>query len=266
MATFRIEKFKLMHKKFILSVADFISIFWKFIPFKLRRFIFTILFILESRDQKASKGLSRIFLIKDNLEWIINERALVYGGGIHPKHRLTSYHDFFVERIKNGETVLDVGCGIGVVSISLAQARRKSKILGIDIDKKNIDFANKLSKEKAIKNINFICGDINLQKNIKVDTLILSNILEHINNRPKFIKQLKRITHADNYLIRVPLFERDWQLPLRKELKIYYFSDMDHKIEHTIEQFKKEMLKSELEIKEIYTNWGEIWARCKNEV
>ena len=253
-----------MQKKLILKVADFISTFWRFIPFKLRRFIFTLLFILESRDQKASKGLSRIFLIKDNLEWIINERAIVYGEGIHPKHRLTSYHDFFVKRIQDGESVLDVGCGIGVVSMSLAQARRKSKILGIDINEKNIDYANKLSKEKAIKNINFICGDINLQKNIKVDTLILSNIIEHINNRPKFLKQLKKITGANNYLIRVPLFERDWQLPLRKELKIYYFSDIDHKIEHTIKQFKKEMIKSELEIREINTIWGEIWANCTN--
>ena len=67
------------------------------------------------------------------------------------KHRLTSYHDFFVERIKDGETVLDVGCGIGVVSISLAQARRKSKILGIDINKNNIDFAKNFQKKKQLK-------------------------------------------------------------------------------------------------------------------
>lgn len=254
-----------MKKKLILSFANLISIFWKVIPFKFRRFIFTSLFILESRDKKSSKGLSRIFLIKDNLEWIINERSLAYGGGIHPKHRLTNYHDFFIKRINDGESVLDVGCGNGVVSISVAKARKKSKIIGIDINNKNIEIAKKLSKEEEIKNINFIYGDINAQTNIKVDTLILSNILEHIKKRPKFIKDLKRITQASKYLIRVPLFERDWQIPLRKELNIYYFSDIDHKIEHTINQFEKEMFKSKLKVEEIFTFWGEIWANCIND-
>jgi len=64
-------------------------------------------------------------------------------------------------------------------------------------------------------------------------------------------------------LIRVPLFERDWQMPLRKELKINYYSDYDHKIEHTLQEFNNEVKMSGLQIKEIKTIWGEIWANCQ---
>ena len=140
-------------KKIILNLADFISIFWHIIPFKIRKFIFTCFFILESRDKKTKKGLTRIFYIKDKLEWIINERAIYYGNGIHPKHRLTNYHKFFIDRIKDGQSVLDVGCGNGAVAIDVAFARPKSNIIGVDINKKNIIFAKKLKEENSLKNL-----------------------------------------------------------------------------------------------------------------
>ena len=40
---------------------------------------------------------------------MINERALRCGDGIHPKHSLTKYHNFFTDNILNGENILDVG-------------------------------------------------------------------------------------------------------------------------------------------------------------
>ena len=46
------------------------------------------------------KGLKSLFLIKDKLDWVINERALKYGSGIHPKHSLMKYHDFFLVELK----------------------------------------------------------------------------------------------------------------------------------------------------------------------
>ena len=61
-------------------------------------------------------------------------------------------------------------------------------------------------------------------------------------------------------LMRVPLFERDWQMPLRKELGVNYFSDNDHKIEHTLNEFKNEIMDAGLFINNINTLWGEIWA------
>ena len=50
-----------------------------------------------------------------------------------------------------------------------------------------------------------------------------------------------------------------------KELGIDYFSDNDHKIEHSIAEFRREMSDSKLIIKEIQTLWGEIWVSCINE-
>ena len=255
----------LIKKKIILKLASFFSFFWLCIPPRLRRFIFTSAFILESRNQKPSNGLINLFKIKDKLEWIINERSIAYDHGIHPKHRLTSYHKFFIDRINGGDVILDVGCGQGIVACSIASAIKKSFVIGIDINKQNIIKGKSLIRKKELKNIKLIHGDIYDQKEIKVDKILISNVLEHIDNRCDFIEKLKLITGAKFFLIRVPLFERDWHLPLRKELGINYYSDIDHKIEHTIDEFRDEIKRSNLFIKEIFTLYGEIWANCINE-
>ena len=255
-----------MKKRTILNIAKIFSYFWLLIPAKLRRFLFTSFLILESRDNNTSQSIKNLFLIKDKLDWIINERALKFGEGIHPKHSLTNYHDFFIERIKNGDNVLDVGCGNGSVAISIAKKMPDSKVIGIDIDRNNIEFAKQKLKENNLRNLTFIHGDIKDQKEIKSEIVILSNILEHIENRPLFLKNIIFISNAKTFLIRVPYFKRDWQIAFRKELGIYYFSDLDHKIEHTIDELKYELSEANLSICEIITIWGEIWAKCEYEI
>ncbi len=253
-----------MKKKIILKFANFLSLIWLKIPSKIRLFFFTSFFIVESRGSNANNSLIRLFMIKDKLEWILNERAIKYGNGIHPKHYLTKYHQFFIDRIQNGEKVVDIGCGLGAVAIDVASVHKKCLVIGIDINKDNIEKARELKKDNYLENIIFKCDDINNQVLLNADVVILSNILEHINDRKGFLQNIIKKTSAKKYLIRVPLFERDWQIPLRKELGIYYFSDLDHKIEHELEEFKSEIFTSNLKIKEIITMWGEIWANCEN--
>lgn len=254
-----------MTKKLILKIANFFSLIWLLIPSKIRKFIFISSFILESRGSNTGNGLKRLFKLKSKLEWVINERSIAYGKGIHPKHRLTSYHDFFIERINDGEVVLDVGCGQAIVAANIASVRRKSLVYGIDINEENIRKGKNLIKIKKLNNVKLIFGNIIDQPELKVDKVIISNVLEHIDNRIEFIENLKLITKAKYFLIRVPLFERDWQIPLMKELGSEYFSDSDHKIEHSIVEFEKEMSDSKLIITEMETLWGEIWVSCINE-
>ena len=96
------------------------------------------------------------------------------------------------------------------------------------------------------------------------NVVILSNVLEHIDNRIEFLVKLINTTQAKKYLIRVPLFERDWQIGLRKELGINYFSDDDHKIEHTLNEFELEISAAGLNLMQKTLLWGEIWARCED--
>ena len=91
-------------------------------------------------------------------------------------------------------------------------------------------------------------------------------ILEHINKRVLFLKKIIENSKCKKLLIRVPCFERSWEIPMRKKLNINFFSDNDHKIEHTIEELKHELTEVNLSMKETISVWGEIWTKCEYEI
>ena len=64
--------------------------------------------------------------------------------------------------LKDGDNVLDVGCGNGSVAISIAK-KLNSFITGIDLDKNNIKFA-KENKKNNLKNLNFIMAILMILK------------------------------------------------------------------------------------------------------
>ena len=246
-------------RKILSLLAEIISFIWFLFPFKIRKFIILGFIFVESRG-KFKSSLIRIFEISDFLEDIVNERSLKYGNGIHPKHELMKYHDYFVERIKNGSKVLDIGCGYGAVAFSIASKVPGVKVLGIDFDRDRLDQAK---KNNNFKNLDFIYGDAT--KSIPEgpwDVVVLSNVLEHIEDRILFLTQIIKLSQCKKILIRVPSFERKWTVPFRKKLGIYYFNDTTHFIEHTLEEFRTEMKQSNLDIIEIKTLWGEIWSEC----
>ncbi len=249
-------------KRSLLLFANLLSWFWRLIPAQLRIGFFTGTLVLESRSRDPANGLRRLLVLKDRLEWVINERALAYGNGEHPKHRLTRYHWFFIDRIKDGERVLDVGCGYGAVARSIALERPHCRVTGIDMDESRLAQAQ---TSRNPPNLDFVLGDATSDGPLgSWDVIVLSNVLEHITRRVDFLQKLVRATNASRILIRVPLFERSWQIPLRKELGIGYFSDDDHKIEHQPIELLNELAAAGLQAVEVVTLWGEIWADCRS--
>ena len=248
-------------KQAVLCLADMLGWFWRLLPERLRTDFVTGLYILESRGRDPAPGLRRLFTLQDRLDWVINERAMAYGGGEHPKHRLIKYHDFFIRRISGGQRVLDVGCGYGAVARSIALAHPDCTVVGIDQDKPRLAQANASDNPP---NLNFVEGDATLAvPEGGWDVVVLSNVLEHIADRVGFLVALQRATHADRLLIRVPLFERSWQMALRLELGVDFRSDVDHKIEHTVAEFCAELTQAGLVPNELQMLWGEIWADCR---
>jgi len=184
--------------------------------------------------------------------------AVRYGDGNHVKHRLTGYVEYFVElAISVGGPYLDIGCAQGAISGELAN-RTTQKVVGIDQNGEAIDEAKKRFKQS---NLEFIEADATtMEVSEEFNTIILSNVLEHIDKRVEFLLRLKRIYNPRHWLVRIPNYERDWRVPLKKELNIAYFSDPTHCIEHTPSQFEEEVIGAGLTIKEVEYRWGEIWA------
>ncbi len=245
-------------KRVLLVAADLLASVWRLVPERVRHGLLKGQFVLESRGSDTKAALARLFAVQDDLEHVVNERALAYGRGEHPKHRLMRYHDFFIERIADGERVLDVGCGYGAVARSIARARPNARVVGVDND------TGRLAQARAAANppnLAFVDSDATERvPDGPWDVVVLSNVLEHIDDRVGFLRKLRGTTGARRFLIRVPLFERDWKLPMRREVGANYYSDPDHKIEPTRDEFARETAAAGLVVKETILTFGEIWC------
>jgi len=175
---------------------------------------------------------------------------------LHPKHRLTDYHLWFIQQLKPDWHVLDVGCGNGFLTADLA--KHCKYIIGIDISAGNIKLA------KINSGIEFICGDATTYLfNRTFDAIVLSNVLEHINHRKIFLKRLAQ--HTDRFLIRVPMIDRDWITLYKKELGVNYKLDPGHFIEYTFDGFTEELQSAGLKVKSHRIRYGEIYALAIKE-
>ncbi len=248
-------------KQAALAIAAVLGRLWGLLPARLRDAFFTGMFVLESRSGDPSQGMRRLFALSDRLHMVLNERAVAQGQGEHPKHRLMRYHDFFVDRIPAGARVLDVGCGYGAVARSIARRVPGVTVLGVDLDKPRL--AQAMAADNP-PNLRFLEADAT--RNLPPgpwDVVVLSNILEHIEHRPAFLRALLAVAKPSRILIRVPLFEREWEIPMRRELGVNYFSDNTHYIEHSLDEFARETQAAGLIAVERLTLWGEIWADCR---
>ena len=179
--------------------------------------------------------------------------------GIHPKHYLTKYSDFFVTNITTNDRVLDIGCGNGYIASRLAE--KALAVTGIDFNLERITFAQ---KQFSRDNLQFITGDATAYAyKENYDALVLSNVLEHIENRLDFLLRIKKL--APKLLIRVPMINRDWVVLYKKDLGLPYMSDATHYIEYTIESFADEMKSAGLRIDSYSIQFGEIWAVVTKE-
>lgn len=215
--------------------------------------------VKRSRQLTPADGLRFLFRLDALLYSLQGPLSGVYGDGVHSKHRHTGYHDFFVSRIQANEHVLDIGCGFGAVAFDIAQ-RTGAKVHGIDLNAESIAEAQ---RRFQLPNLSFSVQDGLHLNSDTYSTIVLSNVLEHIVERPEFLRQAMQASRAKRIFIRVPLFERDWRVPLKKELGVEWRLDLDHKTEFTLEQFATETAAAGLQIVHQEVRWGEIWAELK---
>ncbi len=112
-------------------------------------------------------------------------------------HQTEKLYEYVIDiaNIKNTDIILDAYCGVG--TMGLIAAKQAKKVIGIEINAQAIAAANKNKEVNNIKNIEFICNDIekelqNLkyEKN-KFDLIIIDPPRKGMDN--KFIELLKEL-------------------------------------------------------------------------
>ncbi|MDO9128246.1 MAG: class I SAM-dependent methyltransferase [Anaerolineales bacterium] len=234
-------------------------IYWISDSFSDEQFIQFVLKLITRRTsgKPAAGALKLLFSLDALLYQVQGQMAVAYDGGIHTKHRHMKYHDFFTNRINKDDRVIDIGSGIGAVAYDVAE-KSGAQVLGIDFNESSIKTARERYKHPHLE---FRVGDaFEALPEEKFSVVILSNVLEHLPGRPAFLRRLQETLQPKRMLIRVPLFERDWRVPLKKELGVEWRLDDTHETEYTLESFADEMRAAGLTTHHLEVRWGEIWA------
>jgi 2-polyprenyl-3-methyl-5-hydroxy-6-metoxy-1,4-benzoquinol methylase len=218
-----------------------------------------LLFKIAQRRAESlppADGLRFLFGLDALLYPVEGVLSVAYDNGIHTKHRHTRYHEFFKAGVKSGDRIIDIGCGNGALTQDLAKTG--AYVVGIDFNPDQIKTA---IETHSHPNAHYVEGDaLTYAFQGKFDKAVLSNVLEHIEKRPELLRRIVEHINPSKILLRVPFFERDWRVPLKKELGVEYLLDPTHCTEYTLEEFEREMDEAGLEILHREVRWGEIWA------
>ena len=181
---------------------------------------------------------------------------------LHPKHRLMKYHAWFTERLDKDWDVLDIGCGNGALAFDIKTSCRS--VTGIDISGDNINIAKSKFSGPGLE---FIRADaLAYRFDKKFHAIVLSNVLEHINNRVEFLKKVYRCQDMDNppvLLLRVPMITRDWITLYKREKGVEWRLDATHFTEYTLDEVFDEMKQAGLCIEHYDIGFGEFYGVIK---
>lgn len=199
---------------------------------------------------------------------VIDRAAIETAGGVHPKHHLMRYHDFFVERIQPGETVLDLGCGYGAVARTIVR-EAGAHVTGVDFSEENLALAKEMAAREGIDDrLRVIGGDITRDRvygpagEERFDVVVLSNVLEHLSDRAQLLSRYTDWYTPRAVLIRVPAFDRNWQTAWKQELGVDSRCDPTHETEYTEQSLRDELAEAGLSVIELIVRWGEYWVHA----
>lgn len=162
--------------------------------------------------------------------------------------------------IAEGETFVDIGCGVGDVCVYAGH--RRAHVVGIDIEDLLIQRASEAMRDvpaRSFRGIVSDCDPIPLPDD-SVDVVVCTEVLEHVENPSRFLGELVRIGKPGaRYLISVP--HPTSEAVLRRIAPSWYFRPPFHIHVYEPEQLDVFLNTSGLEILARHDS-GFYWSMC----
>ena len=112
--------------------------------------------------------------------------------------------------LREDEIVADLGAGTGFYSLAAGVLVPRGKVYAVELQKDFLDTINGKIKEAHLNNVKTILGNVEKLGGTKigddvVDAAIVSNILFQVEDKEKFIEEIKRILKPNGKVLLV-----DW--------------------------------------------------------
>ncbi len=162
---------------------------------------------------------------------------------IHPKHLVEQpWHDWYLPHLDARDFVLDVGCSNGAHLVRAATRCRS--IVGFDYDLAQLPIAARTIREQGLDHARVFAWDITQDfpfPDRTFDAVLFLDVIEHLHPRVAVLKEIARVLRDDGRLfVSGPNRETWWRRTLQAA-GLFSYSDPDHKIEYSHEEFLAEL-------------------------
>ncbi len=162
---------------------------------------------------------------------------------IHPKHLVEQpWHDWYLPWLGPTDLVLDVGCSNG--GHLVRAATRCRSIIGFDHDLAQLRIAAREIRERGLATARVLAWDITGPfpfPDRTFDAALFLDVIEHLEPRVAVLGEIRRVLRDEGrLLVSGPNRDTRWRRRLR-EAGCFAYSDPDHRIEYSREEFLAEL-------------------------
>lgn len=162
---------------------------------------------------------------------------------IHPKHLVDHpWHDWYLPHLHATDFVVDVGCANGAHLVRAATRCRA--IVGFDYDLAQLPIAARTIRENGLTNAQVFAWDITGAFPFPdrcFSAALFLDVIEHLHPRVAVLREIARVLRDDGrLLVSGPNRATRWRRTL-ESAGLFSYSDPDHKIEYTREEFLAEL-------------------------
>jgi SAM-dependent methyltransferase len=229
---------------------------------KPKQFLLGLIYRLQKLLPLNKRAKLKLFL---DLEWIFDRLAHEFSFKViptkdHPVRQRSL--EFVIKNIEASSTVLDLGCNFGFLSCEVSKTAKE--VIGIDTDASAINKARELYKKD---NLGFVVGEARAflsSTSKKFDVLLLSHVLEHIDEPKDFILSFK--DSFKKIYIEVPDFNKNYLNEYRKEIGCeLIYTDDDHVSEFDRDELLRLLNECGLEVEIADFRYGvmKVWCKVK---
>ncbi|MFT7597756.1 MAG: ubiquinone/menaquinone biosynthesis C-methylase UbiE [Acidimicrobiales bacterium] len=103
---------------------------------------------------------------------------------------------YVLPHLSAGQTLLDVGCGPGTITVDLAEIVAPGQVTAIEVGDDILDKARQAAEERGVQNITFEVGDVYelAHDDDSFDVTHAHQVLQHLSDPVAALREMKRVT------------------------------------------------------------------------
>ena len=109
--------------------------------------------------------------------------------------RAAQWIGFFLPYLKRGFSVLDCGCGVGSITLDLAELVASGQVIGIDLDESQLEIARANAQQRGLTNVSFEPGNAYTLRfaDNSFDAVLAHTLLYHLNDQMRALREFHRV-------------------------------------------------------------------------